>query len=428
MDKNLVEISIVMPCYNVESYVEQALESILNQDFKNYEVIAIDDGSKDDTLKKLNEFKKKHIDLNLKIYSDSNHGQGYQRNKALGYALGKYIYFMDSDDLLRKTCLGCIYQYAEKSNLDILYFGADSFYETAELEEKFPYYRELYHRKKQYKDIYTGKELFIKFEEAGDVIVGPCMQLINKNFLIENNLKFPDLPVLEDNLFYFRTIMCATKVQCITERLYLRRVRENSLITTPRNKERFMSYKDIIEELALSLKCEEDGRLQKAIWKRIRAMFRNVYREYQKLSPEELTKICQDNINDTEFLLALSLYEHINEFQRKKVLDEKDILQSEKIQLQTIKETLSNKFEESENDREEKEKVISNLEREKNKLEGRLEKKKRKISSLKVALEREKEEKEIARTELDKWKNRKIIRLIRKIDRIIEKIKRKKKC
>ena len=96
---NVVEISVLIPSHNVEKYIRECLDSIVNQTFKEMEIICIDDGSTDSTLDILNEYALK--DSRIRVYENKeNKGVGYTRNYLLSLAKGKYIYFMDSDDYL----------------------------------------------------------------------------------------------------------------------------------------------------------------------------------------------------------------------------------------------------------------------------------------------------------------------------------------
>lgn len=96
MNKN--KISVIIPCYNVEKYIEHTIESVLSQTYKNIEIIAIDDGSIDKTLQKL---KKLSIeDERLKVYTKKNEGVSKTRNKGLELSTGDYIYFLDGDDTI----------------------------------------------------------------------------------------------------------------------------------------------------------------------------------------------------------------------------------------------------------------------------------------------------------------------------------------
>ncbi len=118
-DKKEYGISVIMPCYNTEQYVEETLKSVLNQSFKDYEIICLNDGSTDGTLEILKRYQQSYP--NIRVISSENHGSAYQRNTGVQCAQGKYIYYMDSDDLLKENCLETLYQYAEADNLDVVY-------------------------------------------------------------------------------------------------------------------------------------------------------------------------------------------------------------------------------------------------------------------------------------------------------------------
>ena len=115
MDK----VSIVIPVYNAEKYVEKCINSIFNNTYKNFEVILINDGSTDNSLEVLNKFSK---NKKIKIYTQDNHGAAYSRNFGLKKAMGKYITFMDSDDYIESDYLEK-YVLAFKENIDIVLGG-----------------------------------------------------------------------------------------------------------------------------------------------------------------------------------------------------------------------------------------------------------------------------------------------------------------
>ncbi len=95
-------ISIIIPVCNVEKYLRECLDSVLAQTFQNFEIICIDDGSTDDSLKILNEYKSK--DDRFIILQQEHVGAGAARNYALNFARGKYIQFLDSDDYFEPIC------------------------------------------------------------------------------------------------------------------------------------------------------------------------------------------------------------------------------------------------------------------------------------------------------------------------------------
>ena len=250
-------ISVIMPCYNVEDYVGESLESVLKQSFQDFEIICLDDGSTDNTLKILREFEAKY--KQIKVIANENHRQGYERNVGIRNAKGKYLYYMDSDDLLDTTCFEKIFACAEENKLDLLYFEGTSFYEQPELEIKHPEYMRAYNRREAFPRVYGGNELYVKFREKGGLIVSPCLQLVRKDYILNNYLFFPELPMLEDNLYTFWTLIKADRVKCIEDILFYRRVRGNSTMTASRNLERVEALVVIIKELIIEMSKYEKG-------------------------------------------------------------------------------------------------------------------------------------------------------------------------
>lgn len=317
-DKKEYGISVIMPCYNTEQYVEETLKSVLNQSFKDYEIICLNDGSTDGTLEILKRYQQSYP--NIRVISSENHGVAYQRNTGVQCAQGKYIYYMDSDDLLKENCLETLYQYAEADNLDIVYFEADSFYETKEIEEAFPQFLTLYHRHKEYDGIYDGRNLYIQMENAGDIKMSVGLQFTRRQFLLDNNIKFGMERYFEDNLYTVQVMIKADKARCVRDNLYLRRVRANSTMTTSENKMRFESYLEVVRGLMQILEEEQqDFVLQEAIYKRIRGTFMNVYKDYLKVLEEEKEKFFGEKGSPLYLLTGMASFMNIEEVDRKKV-------------------------------------------------------------------------------------------------------------
>lgn len=109
-------VSILIPCFNSERYIREAVESCLNQDYENIEIIVVNDGSTDQSIQKLKTFN----DQRLKILHQKNQGASAARNKAYSNAKGKYIQFLDSDDLLSKTKVSSQVEILEKEKPGIV--------------------------------------------------------------------------------------------------------------------------------------------------------------------------------------------------------------------------------------------------------------------------------------------------------------------
>lgn len=113
-------VSIITPAYNVEKYIEQTINSVLNQTYKNWEMIIIEDCSKDNTFRLIQNLSKR--DTRIKIYQNKrNSGVSFTRNRAIDIAQGKYIAFLDSDDLWDKEKLEKQIQFMEKNHILLSY-------------------------------------------------------------------------------------------------------------------------------------------------------------------------------------------------------------------------------------------------------------------------------------------------------------------
>lgn len=119
MNKNY-SISVILPCYNVAQFIERAMNSIFMQDFGDYEVIIVNDGSPDNLL----DICEKWLNMpNVRIVTTSNQGVAQARNEGLNIAKGEYIYFMDPDDYLNQGLFSTIYKKAKAEDCDAIYFG-----------------------------------------------------------------------------------------------------------------------------------------------------------------------------------------------------------------------------------------------------------------------------------------------------------------
>lgn len=115
----MAKISIIIPVYNSEKYIRRCLNSILNQTFQDFEIILIDDNSKDNSLKIICEIEKTYKDKIKILKNDKNIGAGASRNKGLKIASGEYITFIDSDDYIEKNTLKRMYESCVNTDSDI---------------------------------------------------------------------------------------------------------------------------------------------------------------------------------------------------------------------------------------------------------------------------------------------------------------------
>ena len=192
-------LSIIIPVYNVEQYIEACLDSILTQNLNDFEIICINDGSTDNSLGILEKYQNK--ERRLKIYSQKNSGPGVARNFAINIAKGDYICFVDPDDKLEPLSLDSVYQFAIEKKLKVVQFNYKTFQENKDYKE--------YNFAEQILNLYNYDLNKIKYYNFNNVLKD-CfhafdMHIVNKiysrDFIIKNKIYFTNDRYAEDWLF-----------------------------------------------------------------------------------------------------------------------------------------------------------------------------------------------------------------------------------
>ena len=183
--KNEVMVSIIIPVYNVEKYLQECLESAINQTYKNIEIIAINDGSTDSSLAILEEYASKYG--NLKIVNQENKGMSGARNAGLKVANGEYIYFLDSDDFIDLNMIEECVVLAEKNNLDIINFDAHVFYDGDFKSDFNPKYNR---SKFLNQGIYLGQDFYRYSRNNNAYRAAVWLSFYRTDFLRNFNLNF----------------------------------------------------------------------------------------------------------------------------------------------------------------------------------------------------------------------------------------------
>ena len=192
----MIKVSVVIPVYKVEKFLPSCLDSVLSQTLRDIEVICIDDASPDRCPEMLDEYAAKDARIRV-LHLPENHQQGYGRNRGLEMARGKYIYFLDSDDMIAPEALEELYAAAEKDQLDCIYFDSQVIFDNKELEIKNATY--VAGRKGQYENrVYSGRELFELFREQNDWNCYVQRAFWRRNCLWENKVFFPEHTEHED--------------------------------------------------------------------------------------------------------------------------------------------------------------------------------------------------------------------------------------
>lgn len=240
------KVSVIIPVYNTEKYVRQAVESIRRQTLKDIEIIIVNDGSTDGSMTILEELAVQ--DERIKLFSQENQGQSIARNFALQKVGGKYLYFMDSDDYLENDALELCFEKAESNNLDFVLFDAEILnpQDTTAIDLT---YKRTQILNKEY--IYTGNELLSTFIREHIFTPSPCLSFINTAFLRQQNLSFYPGIIHEDQLFTCKLYLNANKVMCIAKPFFKRRFRSDSTMTNRFAWKNMHGYLTVTEELLL---------------------------------------------------------------------------------------------------------------------------------------------------------------------------------
>lgn len=247
--KNNPLISVIIPAYNVEDYIARGIESVLNQTYQELEVVIVDDGSEDDTVKVIKEYEKK--DKRVKLFLKDNGGVSSARNLALMKCVGEYVVFLDSDDWLEKHTLQHLINMLDDENVYLI--SGDCFF--AYLNDDGSIRKEK-HRDKYRKVRITKKEALLTTGTGEYNLQSSCYKLYSKKIITENDIRFrEDIAHGEDGLFVFRYLNCVDGLVYENEPLWNILERPNSATTAPYNK-KWLSALDAVDEMILLTKAD----------------------------------------------------------------------------------------------------------------------------------------------------------------------------
>lgn len=220
------KVSLIIPVYKMEQYISYTLDSIINQTFKEFEVIVVDDGSPDNSGKIADEYSNK--DERIKVVHQENKGAGPARNVGIELAQGEYLMFPDADDILESTMIETMIKKLEEKNVDVIMCS------TSDMVEK--------NNGKIEKIKYSRNEIFLKNkEELRDNYIdlyieslshGTNTKMYKANIVNKYNIRFPDLRRSQDIIFNNRYFDKADSFLLIPDVLYNYRVSEHNLFVS----------------------------------------------------------------------------------------------------------------------------------------------------------------------------------------------------
>ena len=213
--RQMPKVSLVVAVYNLEKYIAECLDSIINQTFNDIEIICVNDGSKDNSLDILEDYSLK--DSRIKIITQPNQGSGAARNTGLAEAKGEYVQFLDGDDYFELEMVGKLYNLAKKHDADISACSSrkvddnGNITETRNPNSPVNLLKTPFNRPFSYKDFPNDF-----FDLLGAV---PWNKIYRRDMLIENNLRFPKLTGPDDLTFVFMAQACAKNIAVIDDEL-----------------------------------------------------------------------------------------------------------------------------------------------------------------------------------------------------------------
>lgn len=245
---NKCKLSIIVPVYGVEKYIDKCLNSLVKQSLKEIEVIVVNDGTKDNSQKIIDKYVKKYPDK-IKSYIKENGGQGSARNYGLKKASGEYIGYVDSDDFVEKDMYKKLYNKAKENNYDIVVCGnynVSEDYQNKNIDAFINNYNT------DLENIFFGK-------------MAVWNKIYKRDILIKNKLEFKEKVWYEDLAFTLKAIMNSNTFAFIDEPLYDYLIREGSTMNNSnvqRNLEILDAFNDILSYIQHNKKEEYFSKIE----------------------------------------------------------------------------------------------------------------------------------------------------------------------
>lgn len=224
----MYEVSIIVPIYNVQEYLEECLDSLCHQKNVITQVICVEDCSTDESKSILERYTDRFKHLEIYI-NEKNSGLAYSRNVGMKYAKGEYILFLDSDDYLASDVIYQLYKKAKKSDADILPYSVEMFN-----NDNFDSGLDLQRRVRKYSYVNdTGLNMMTRLVENNEMFGAAWGVMYKRKFLEEYHIHFIPGILHEDIPFTFEAFFWAPKACCVNETAYYYRQRNNSIMHNP---------------------------------------------------------------------------------------------------------------------------------------------------------------------------------------------------
>lgn len=240
----MIKVSVILPIYNVAPYLDEAFQSLLSQTLSDIEIIAVNDGSTDNSQEIIDNYAAR--DARIIAIQQENQGLSMARNAALPYVTGKYIYMMDSDDVLSSPdALQICYEYAEKNKADFIFFDGERFIDDASNCHSSIKRTHLIEENKKYKGEYL-LNLMLDNKIHNSVV---WLLLINRDSMNRIGLSFYPGIIHEDELFTTILTLSSNSIYGLKQSFIKHRVRSTSIMGVRYTKRNLDCYLTVIDEL-----------------------------------------------------------------------------------------------------------------------------------------------------------------------------------
>lgn len=250
-DKMLPKVSIIIPVYNVEKFLDRCMQSVLKQTLKEIEIILVDDGSPDNCPAMCDEYAQK--DARVKVIHKKNAGLGYARNSGIEVATGEFVAFVDSDDFVDKRMYKRLYATAKNKDLDTCFCGFCRHYTTGKLDCKVEVSEDSYFISRKEVDSFLLDMVAPLPSYHSDVkyMMSACKALYKKALLNHYKIRFCSERVFvsEDLLFHLDYLPRAERVGFISEHLYYYCVNGTVSLTNTYSRAKFEKNKIFLDEV-----------------------------------------------------------------------------------------------------------------------------------------------------------------------------------
>lgn len=280
-----MKFSIIVPVYNVEKYIKDCLDSILNQSYDNFEVIVVNDGSTDKSKEIVEQYKDKRI----KLYNKENTGVADTRNFGINQCTGEYFIFVDSDDTINKDLLTTLKNVLDKEKVDLVKYQIQMIYSDGNIK---------YDEPETFEKINGEKAFSILLKN--DLFVSPVTYAYNLEYFKKNRYEYFVGRVYEDFGLTPIIVVNAQSVKCIDFIGYNYYVRENSIMTSSKKKMESRN-RDSIDQFDRLMEMIDDINVSNET--------RNLFKSY----------ISNGMINRTQEMDGIILKEYIKKLKARKI-------------------------------------------------------------------------------------------------------------